>query len=141
MLVLIVDDTEDVRFLARVVLSTGGFETREADSGPAALQLLADGLAPDLVLLDVQMPVMDGWETLAMIRGNPETANVPVVFCTVRGMPEDLMRGWELGCDGYIRKPYDLDQLVNVMRSVAARPSRQRDSAREAELSLLRSRL
>lgn len=138
MRVLIVDDTEDVRNLMRVALSVSGFETIEAAGGPEALALLSNGLSPDVVLLDVQMPVMDGWQTLAEIRRSSHHADLPVILCTVKSRPEDRLRGWELGCDGYISKPFDIHELIDVVRRVADRPHDVRKAAREDELALLR---
>ena len=138
MRVLIVDDTDDVRSLLRVALSVAGFETIEANEGPAALHLLATQPTPDIVLLDVQMPVMDGWQTLTQIRSSEATATLPVIMCTVKSRPEDRVRGWELGCDGYLSKPFDIGELVELVRSVASRPLDSRARMREAELATLR---
>ncbi len=138
MRVLIVDDTDDVRSLLRVALNVAGFETMEANEGPAALHLLATEVTPDIVLLDVQMPVMDGWQTLSQIRASASTATLPVIMCTVKSRPEDRLRGWELGCDGYLSKPFDIRELVELVRSVAARPLDARAQTREAELAMLR---
>ncbi len=135
---LIVDDTDDVRSLLRVALNVAGFETTEASEGPAVLHLLATQPTPDVVLLDVQMPVMDGWQTLSQIRGASATATLPVIMCTVKSRPEDRVRGWELGCDGYLSKPFDIGELVELVRSVAARPLDARAQTREAELAVLR---
>jgi DNA-binding response OmpR family regulator len=138
MRVLIVDDTDDVRSLLRVALSVAGFETMEASEGPAALHLLATQATPDLVLLDVQMPVMDGWQTLSQIRNSPATSTLPVIMCTVKSRTEDRVRGWELGCDGYLSKPFDIGELVELVRSVAARPIDARAQRREVELAALK---
>ena len=138
MRVLIVDDTDDVRSLLRVALSVAGFETVEAKEGPAALDLLATGPTPDIVLLDVQMPVMDGWQTLAEIRKTHATSTLPVIMCTVKSRPEDRERGWELGCDGYLSKPFDIGELVQLVRDVAARPIDARTQTRAAELAMLK---
>jgi len=138
MRVLIVDDTDDVRSLLRVALNVAGFETMEANEGPAALHLLATAPTPDVVLLDVQMPVMDGWQTLSQIRSSKATAALPVIMCTVKSRPEDRLRGWELGCDGYLSKPFDIGELIRTVRSVAERPIDARAQMREAELTMLR---
>lgn len=137
MRVLIVDDTEDVRRLLALTLRVEGFETCVAAGGPEALAILDGGFRPDLVLLDVQMPVMDGWDTLAAIRRNPRTAELCVILCTVKSRPDDRRRGWELGCDGYISKPFDLGELVELLRDVAARSPVEREAARTLELSVL----
>jgi DNA-binding response OmpR family regulator len=138
MKVLIVDDTEDVRALLRMALSIAGIESVEANEGPTALEMLADGVHPDLVLLDVQMPVMDGWHVLTAIREAPNTSDLPVIMCTVKSRPEDMLKGWELGCDGYLSKPFDIDSLVATIRSVVARAPRERLIAREDQRAHLR---
>ena len=137
MRVLIVDDTDDVRSLLRVALNVAGFETMEAKEGPAALHILATEPTPDVVLLDVQMPVMDGWQTLAKIRDAAATASLPVIMCTVKSRQEDRVRGWELGCDGYLSKPFDIGELVRLVRDVAERPMDTRIQTRAAELAIL----
>jgi len=138
MKVLIVDDTEDVRTLLRMALTIAGIEAVEAHEGPTALEMLADGVHPDLVLLDVQMPVMDGWRVLEEIRRAPWTHDLPVIMCTVKSRPEDMLKGWELGCDGYVSKPFDLGALVMTIEQVVARAPRDREAAREDQRTYLR---
>jgi DNA-binding response OmpR family regulator len=72
-----------------------------------------------VVLLDVQMPDMDGWEVLRAIRSEPAWSDVRVVMCTVKGRAVDIDHGWELGCDAYVTKPYDIDVLVGTVQGVA----------------------
>src|SRR5436190_20166258 len=109
---MVVDDNADVRLLMRRVLWSAGFAVISADGGPAALSLLASQKPPNLVLLDVQMPELDGWRTLETIRSDPRTQQLRVVLCTVKGRPTDQERGWRLGCDGYVAKPFDTTQLT-----------------------------
>ena len=137
---LLVDDNADVRFLARCLLEGIGFEISEAESGPQALELLR-GELPDIVLLDVQMSEMDGWETLQAIRDCPATADLPVVLWTVKGRPEDMLRGWELGCDGYLPKPFDARQLEDEVQRVVSQGENEREQVRAARLSDARAEL
>jgi DNA-binding response OmpR family regulator len=117
--VLVVDDDVDLRYLVGRVLSLAGMDVREADGAIEALKLLwADPDWPDAVVLDVQMPGMDGWEALRAIRANPSLAEVRVVMCTVKGSQVDVDRGWKLGCDGYVTKPFDIDVLVGTVQGV-----------------------
>jgi CheY-like chemotaxis protein len=132
--ILVVDDSADIRFLARLVLAKDGFTVMEADGGPAALALLAGGDLPDLVLLDVQMPILDGWETLEAIRRNPDTANLPVLLWTVKGRAKDTLRGWELGCDGYVVKPFETTTLRSEVRRMASLSASERERERIAGL-------
>jgi CheY-like chemotaxis protein len=119
-LALLVDDQADLRMLISLVLSDDGFEVVEADGGRSALERLAAEPVPDVVLLDVQMPVIDGWQTLAAIRSDERTAKVPVILCTVKSGPVDETRGLELGCDGFVTKPFDPAVLKRTVREVMA---------------------
>ncbi|MGH2687456.1 MAG: response regulator [Actinomycetota bacterium] len=145
MRVLVVDDGADIRFLIRTVLALAGHQVEQAGGGAEALALLAPdptpaGL-PSVVILDVQMPGMDGWDTLRAIRSNPRTAEVRVILCTVKGRPEDIALGWELGCDGYLNKPFGIDELRDEVATVAGRGREERLSVRESAFSEARRRL
>ncbi len=127
---LVVDDAPDIRLLAELVLSMAGFNVTTASSGKDALCQLAVGDLPDIVVLDVQMPEVDGWETLSRVRGDPRTADLPVVLCTVKGLPEDTLKGWSLGCDGYLAKPFDIGLLVGEVQAVLRRDDAEREALR-----------
>jgi CheY-like chemotaxis protein len=128
--VLIVDDTEDVRFLYHTVLSRSGFEAEEASNGPEALALLAEHELPDAVVLDVQMPDMDGWDTLQAIRSDPGSKDVPVILCTVKSHDDDTRRAWALGCDGFLSKPFTIEDLTGELTVVTARSHAERSAVR-----------
>ena len=134
---LVVDDAPDIRLLADLVLSMAGFTVSAASSGMEALRILAEGDLPDIVLLDVQMPEVDGWETLTRLRRDPRTADLPVVLCTVKGLPEDTLKGWSLGCDGYLGKPFDIGNLVEEMEGVLRRNCMEREAIRTAKVAEL----
>lgn len=127
---LVVDDAPDIRLLAELVLSMAGFTVTTASSGKDALCQLAGDDLPDIVVLDVQMPEVDGWETLSRLRGDPRTADLPVVLCTVKGLPEDTLKGWSLGCDGYLAKPFDIGLLVDELQGVLRRGRVERETLR-----------
>lgn len=111
--ILVVDDDADIRQLVAELLRLTGYEPHTASSGVEALELLATGqVVADLVLLDVQMPDLDGWDTLRAIRSSDSIGDLPVVLCTVKASPVDLALGWALGCDGYVVKPFAIDGLV-----------------------------
>lgn len=114
--VLVVDDAADLRLLIRGVLSQSGMEVTEAASGSEALRRFEE-CRPDVVILDVQMPDMDGWETLRTIRGMD--GDVAVILCTVKASPADAVRGWDLGCDAYVRKPFDIHELTATTTTLA----------------------
>ena len=134
---LVVDDAPDIRLLADLVLSMAGFSVDAASSGMEAVRVLAVGVLPDIVLLDVQMPEVDGWETLTRLRQDPRTADLPVVLCTVKGLPEDTLKGWSLGCDGYLGKPFDIGNLVEELEGVLRRDCMERESIRRAKVAEL----
>jgi two-component system, OmpR family, response regulator len=141
--ILVVDDQPDIRELLRAVLTIKGFQVTTAAGGPQALELLEAGASADLILLDVQMPDMDGWDTLAAIRQRFGADGPMVVMCTVKGHPQDLIHGWASGCDGYIWKPFDMTVLVGEINDVLARPPADRGRIRRAAIGeaqlLLRS--
>ncbi|MCS7251405.1 MAG: response regulator transcription factor [Anaerolineae bacterium] len=115
--ILIVDDEARVRQFIRLNLELEGFEVFEASNGLEALDKIKE-LLPDLVLLDVMMPKMDGFETLELIR---ETSGVPVIMLTVRADETDKVRGLELGADDYVTKPFSPRELVSRIRAVLRR--------------------
>ena len=132
----LVDDAPDIRLLLRAIVSRCGYDSREAGHGREALGLLDDVL-PDLVLLDVQMPEMDGWETLEALRADPRVADVPVILCTVKSHPDDLRRGWQAGCDGFLLKPFDVGDMVACIRAVEQLTTEERRDVRRRQLAAI----
>ena len=105
--ILYVDDEPDIREVVQMSLSLAdGVEVHTADSGKRALEVLPS-VQPDLVLLDVMMPTLDGPGTLQRMRQNPATARIPVVFMTAKAMPQEIARFIELGAAAVIAKPFD----------------------------------
>jgi CheY-like chemotaxis protein len=121
MRVLVVDDERDVRELIGRILELAGIDVSYAADGAEALHALRRDARSDAVVLDVQMPRLDGWATLEAIRIDPLTRDIPVVLCTVQGDRLDVERGWALGCDAYLTKPFDVDVLVGTVQGVAGR--------------------
>jgi DNA-binding response OmpR family regulator len=120
--ILVVDDQPDIRGLLRAILELQGHVVSTAANGGAAIDMLrSDDTLPDLVLLDVQMPDIDGWDTLTTIRSLFGDFGPRVIMCTVKGAPRDLLHGWMLGCDGYIWKPFDMKLLVGEIERVLER--------------------
>ncbi len=103
-MILIVEDNEANRLLAGAVLEREGYRVDMAGNAEEALQKLANG-APDLILMDVQMPGMDGLTLTRRLKGNARTADIPVVALTALAMMGDRERTLEAGCSGYISKP------------------------------------
>jgi two-component system OmpR family response regulator len=109
--ILYVDDEPDIREVVQMALSLAeDVEVHTAGSGARALEMLPS-LQPDLVLLDVTMPSMDGPATLQHMRENPATARIPAVFMTAKAMPQEIARFTELGAVAVIAKPFDPMQL------------------------------
>jgi len=136
--VLLVDDQDDLRLLLGWVLADAGFLVTDFPGGREALDALRAEPVPDVVVLDVQMPVVDGWETLTAIRAARRTAAVPVILCTVKSGPVDEIRALELGCDGFVTKPFSPEQLRDAVREALARTPEDRASRRRRRLAALR---
>lgn len=118
-LVLIVDDSERNRKLARDVLAAAGFATLEAAGGAEAIALAAEH-SPDIILLDLRLPDLDGTDVVRRLRGHAGTAGIPVVAVSaLRSEPDD---DWFLaaGFDGYLAKPIDVDALPDQVRRFCA---------------------
>jgi len=111
-LVLVVDDNEDNLQIMSTILLGRGFEVRTARDGKSALRALEQQL-PDVVLLDIMMPEMDGIEVLDRIRANPQSASLPVILVTGKGQDEDVLAGYKYGADYYITKPFTARQLLH----------------------------
>ena len=121
MKILIVDDEDDVREVAQLSLGRiGGFDVVQADGGRAALALAAEH-APDVILLDVMMPEMDGPSTLKALRADPATASIPIVFLTAKAMSGELARLRQLGAAGVITKPFNPMTLAAEVRGILGR--------------------
>jgi DNA-binding response OmpR family regulator len=115
--ILVVDDEERMVRFIRLNLEHDGFIVNDAFTGKQALQRLRD-VTPDLILLDVMMPDLDGFDVLEMIR---EISSVPVIMLTAKGEEDDRVRGLELGADDYITKPFSPRELVSRVKAVLRR--------------------
>jgi CheY-like chemotaxis protein len=119
--VLYVEDEPDIQAVARLALETvGGLTVRIAGSGPEALGSIA-GFRPDLILLDVMMPGMDGPSTLRALRALPEAAGIPAVFLTAKVQPAEIAQLRTLGAIDVIVKPFDPMTLAQTLRAIWAR--------------------
>jgi CheY-like chemotaxis protein len=111
--ILLVEDDPDIRLLAGMALQeVGGFQLKEAINGQEALNYLAQHQQPDLVLMDMMMPELDGMSTLHRIKADPSLANIPIIFMTARVQPEEVNNYIEAGAIGVITKPFDPMALV-----------------------------
>ena len=120
--VLIVDDNTQNLKLARVVLATEGFDVRTASNAEDALQLLRT-VTPRLILMDIQLPGMDGLELTRRLKADPATRAVRIIALTAYAMKGDDEKAFAAGCDGYITKPIDVEGLPVVVSSYLAERS------------------
>lgn len=119
--VLVVDDDDVIRQLITVNLELEGFEVATAVDGQDCLDKVK-GVAPDVITLDIMMPRLDGWEAASRLRADPETADIKVVLLSARAQEADLERGSRIGVDAYLTKPFDPDELIDIVRRLAGLP-------------------
>ena len=117
-LILVVDDQESLRQLIRVNLELEGYAVVEAADGLECLDQ-ARRLHPDAITLDIVMPRMDGLAVAAELNADPDLASIPIIVVTTSGHPADMVRARSVGVDAYLTKPYDPDELVNAVRTLA----------------------
>ena len=126
--VLVVDDDDDIVRVVRINLELEGFDVDTAGDGQEALErAIAD--PPDIVLLDIMMPRMDGLTALRKMRSQPSLASTSIVLLTARGLTEDRVNGLELGADDYVTKPFDVVELVARVKAVLRRTKTARDTS------------
>lgn len=115
--ILVVDDDEHIQKSLSQYLEMEDFEVEVASSGQEALERAALQ-AFDLVLLDIMMPEMDGFEVVEILRAQEATSRVPIILLTARGQDTDVLKGYHLGVSSYLTKPFNLDELVETIRVV-----------------------
>jgi two-component system phosphate regulon response regulator PhoB len=136
--ILIVEDHEDTRELLEYNLSASGFEVRAVRDGTAALEVVRP-FQPDLVLLDLMLPGMDGLEICRKLKKNPDTSATPVIMLTAKGEEVDRIVGLELGADDYVVKPFSPRELILRIKAVLRRtPENAPDRVRTWEREGLR---
>src|SRR3954470_986110 len=115
--VLVAADDDVIRQLITVNLELEAFEVIPAVDGQDALDKVKDA-QPDVVTLDVMMPRVDGWEAAARLRADPETAHIKVILLSARAQESDIQRGERIGVDAYLTKPFDPDELIDLVRQL-----------------------
>jgi CheY-like chemotaxis protein len=123
--VLVVDDDDVIRQLITVNLELEGFDVVTAVDGQDALDKVKDA-QPRVITLDVMMPRLDGWEAAARLRSDPETAHIKVILLSARAQEADLQRGERIGVDAYLTKPFDPDELIDLVRRLMGEAEEQR---------------
>jgi two-component system phosphate regulon response regulator PhoB len=139
--VLVIDDESPIRLLCRVNLEAEGMEVLEAADGSSGLET-ARAEIPDVILLDVMMPGLDGWRVAEALLDDNRTESIPIIFLTARAELRDRARGIDLGGVDYVTKPFNPVGLAPLVRDLIARVERgERDELRREKLSELRLRL
>jgi len=118
--ILVAEDERDIRDLIVYTLGFGGYEVIEAGDGEEAVRL-AQEEAVDLILLDVRMPRMTGYQACTELKKDERTANIPIVFLSAKGQEDEIQKGLEVGAEEYILKPFAPDQLNKHVAKVLAR--------------------
>ena len=137
--VLVIDDEAPIRLLCRVNLEAEGMQVLEADDGPTGLEA-AKTHRPDVVLLDVMMPGLDGWRVAEQLLDDPSTSGIPIIFLTARAEFRDRARGLDIGGVDYVTKPFNPVELAPLVRELLDRLERgERDELRREKLNDLRN--
>ena len=113
--ILVVEDQEDNRRIMRDLLASAGYELIEAADGEAGVRL-AEAERPDLILMDIQLPVLDGYEATRRIRQNPELRAIPIVVVTSYALSGDDVKAMQAGSDAYVAKPFSPRELLATIR-------------------------
>ncbi len=122
--VLIIEDTESLRYMISECLQSQGIKTVEASTGDIALDYLGAGNSPDLILLDVMLPIRSGFEILPEIQ---DMCSAPIIIISAKSKPEDKIKGLDLGADDYISKPFDIGELIARVKANIRRENRYQE--------------
>lgn len=114
-LVLVVEDQEDNRRIMRDLLTSGGYEVMEAVTGEEGVAA-AESHRPDLILMDIQLPGVDGYEATRQIKANPDLHHIPIIVVTSYALSGDDVKAYEAGCDDYVSKPFSPRELLAKIR-------------------------
>jgi DNA-binding response OmpR family regulator len=137
--VLIIDDEAPIRLLCRVNLEAEKIDVLEAADGPTGLEV-AKRERPDVILLDVMMPGLDGWRVAEQLIDDPRTSEIPIIFLTARAEFRDRARGLDIGGVDYVTKPFNPVELADLVRGLLARIEQgERDALRREKLAELRA--
>ena len=119
--ILIVDDEPNIVIPLQFLMEQNGHSTLVAQSGEEALEIISKE-KPDLVLLDIMLPGVDGFEVCEIIRLNPEWRNTRIIFLTAKGRDVDIAKGMVLGADEYITKPFSNQQIIDAVKKLLEKP-------------------
>lgn len=119
--ILVVEDQEDNRQILRDLLGASGFAIQEAENGEEALAAVAKQ-RPDLILMDIQLPVLDGYEATRRLKSDPDTSGIPIIVVTSYALSGDETKARESGCDAYVTKPYSPRALLDKIKEFLPQP-------------------
>lgn len=123
--ILVVDDDEAIRQMVGTLLTDEGYQVEMAHNGEEAVRIIRQQPF-DLVILDILMPVMDGWEVASRMLCEDETRNTPIIFLTALSSYTDQLKGWRMGCFDYITKPFDIGLFLMRVKTAMEKASKQR---------------
>jgi len=129
---LLVDDEPGLREAVQAYLEDSNFAVEVASNARDGWELLQQ-TNPDLVISDIMMPQVDGYQFLKQVREDPRYKALPVVFLTAKGMTSDRIQGYQAGCDAYLSKPFDPDELVAIVTNLLARRAAAKETSESAE--------
>lgn len=132
--VLLVEDNEDNLVVYRTILEHVGFAVIEARDGEEGISRAHSEL-PDIILMDISIPKLDGWEATERLKGDTSTAGIPIIALTAHALEEDRMKAMRAGCDGYLAKPVEPRRVVQEVERFIGPASGEPDEARAAESS------
>jgi CheY-like chemotaxis protein len=118
--ILIAEDERDIRDLVAFTLRFAGYEVFAASNGEEAVQM-APNVNPDLILMDVRMPRMTGYEACKVMKMNPDLRDIPIVFLSAKGQENEIQQGLEAGAEEYLLKPFAPDQLTSHVKAILAK--------------------
>jgi len=129
---LLVDDEPGLREAVQAYLEDSDFSVEVASNARDGWEILQQ-INPDLVISDIMMPQVDGYQFLKQVREDPRYKSLPVVFLTAKGMTGDRIQGYQAGCDAYLSKPFDPDELVAIVTNLLARRAAAKETSGNAE--------
>ncbi|MBN2407637.1 MAG: response regulator [Elusimicrobia bacterium] len=135
--ILLVEDESTIVELLRVNLQSSGFDIEAVSSGEEAMaRLIRDALRPDAILLDVRLPGMTGWEICRRIKSEPDTRKIPVIILTAAAQKQDKEQAEESGADEYVTKPFDMEDIVNLIEKVTRKDGVRKILVAEDDLNI-----
>lgn len=120
--VLLVEDNEDNRIIYGTILQHHGFEVVEAVNGIEGVRMARE-ILPDVILMDVSIPILDGWQATQLIKSDPTTARIPIIALTAHSLESDRERAREVGCDGYLAKPCGPGKVLAELARLIGAPA------------------